>query len=83
MGVFIIMEFNFEQGNKELNQILVTEYGLKCPEKITYIDKVILWSRIKFNKTCKIKESKDGVSVIDLDSGEKLSCFKRPEIDMD
>ncbi len=77
------MDYEFREAQKMLNKVLKDSYQLRHPEKITYIDKIILWLRNETDIEYEIAEEEDGISVSDKNSGKCLYFFRNPEIKMD
>jgi hypothetical protein len=75
------MEYSFIEAHKMLNKVLKKEYGLKHPEKISYIDKIILWTAKNTDDKCSFIESEKGISV-KTKKGVLLYHFKSPDINM-
>jgi len=77
------MEYQFKEAQAMLNKVLIQNYRLEHPEKITYIDKIILWSLVKIGKDFSLEEDTRGIMVHDSKNTEKTYFFKNPDINMD
>ncbi len=77
------MEYQFLEAQTMLNKVIVNNYQLHHPEKITYIDKIILWSLVFIGKDFSLEEDERGITIQDLRNREKTYFFKNPDINMD
>ena len=77
------MEYQFLEAQTMLNKVIVNNYQLRHPEKITYIDKIILWSLVFIGKDFSLEEDERGITIQDLRNREKTYFFKNPDINMD
>ncbi len=77
------MDYEFSEAQKMLNKVLKDSFKIRHPEKIAFIDKIILWLYVETKKNYTIEECEEGISVNKAKNGKRLYFFKNPEIKMD